>query len=139
MAREYGATGGFFPVDAETIADLKSSGRDTQRVKLVEAYAKAQGLWRTPKAPEPVFTDTLELDLSTVEPSLAGPTRPEGRVSLSNAATEFKEAMTGFYGKKTELDFRAKVESSKFDLRSEERRVGKECVSTCRSRWSPYH
>lgn len=116
MAPEYGATCGFFPVDAETIAYLKASGRDPQRIKLVEAYAKAQGLWRTPKAPEPVFTDTLELDLSTVEPSLAGPTRPEGRVPLSRAATEFKDAMGNFYGKKTALDFRAKVEKSKFDL-----------------------
>ena len=116
MAPEYGATCGFFPVDEETIAYLKASGRDPQRVKLVEAYAKAQGLWRTPKSPEPVFTDTLELDLSTIEPSLAGPTRPEGRVPLSRAAAEFKDAMTNFYGKKTALDFRAKVEGANFDL-----------------------
>ncbi len=116
MAPEYGATCGFFPVDSETIAYLKASGRDPQRVKLVEAYAKAQGLWRAPKSPEPVFTDTLELDLSTVEPSLAGPTRPEGRVALSNAATEFKDAMTNFYGKKTALDFRAKVDGTRFDI-----------------------
>src|SRR3546814_18174675 len=110
MAPEYGATCGFFPVDAETIAYLKSSGRDTQRVKLVEAYAKAQGLWRTPKTPEPVFTDTLELDPSTVEPSLAGPTRPEGRVPLRKAANEFKAALTGFNAKTTHPSFRAQVE-----------------------------
>lgn len=116
MAPEYGATCGFFPVDGETIAYLKASGRDPERVKLVEAYAKAQGFWRGPKAVDPVFTDTLELDLSTVEPSLAGPTRPEGRVPLSRAATEFKDAMGNFYGKKTAVDFRAKVENANFDL-----------------------
>ena len=116
MAPEYGATCGFFPVDAETIAYLKASGRDAARVKLVEAYAKAQGLWRTPKSPEPVFTDTLELDLSTVEPSLAGPTRPEGRVPLSRASAEFKDALSNAYGKKTGSDFRAKVENANFDL-----------------------
>jgi len=116
MAPEYGATCGFFPVDAETIAYLKASGRDPQRVALVEAYAKAQGLWRTSRSADPIFTDTLELDLSTVEPSLAGPTRPEGRVPLSRSATEFKDALTNFYGKKTALDFRAKVEDANFDL-----------------------
>jgi aconitate hydratase len=116
MAPEYGATCGFFPVDEETIAYLKASGRDTDRVKLVEAYAKAQGFWRTAKSPDPIFTDTLDLDLSTVEPSLAGPTRPEGRVPLSRAAAEFKDAMTNFYGKKTAVDFRAKVENANFDL-----------------------
>src|SRR6201999_3777439 len=76
MAPEYGATCGFFPVDAETIRYLTLSARDPSRVKLVEAYAKAQGLWHDESSPEPVFTDTLELDLATVEPSLAGPRRP---------------------------------------------------------------
>src|SRR3546814_14661784 len=120
MAREYGATGGFFPVDAETIADLKSSGRDTQRVKLVEAYAKAQGLWRTPKTPEPVFTDTPELDLSTVEPSLAGPTRPDGRVPRRHAAPAFKAARTGFSVKEHAPDFRPRAQHSKYELEKEE-------------------
>ncbi len=85
MAPEYGATCGFFPVDAETIRYLDLTGRDTARVKLVEAYAKAKGMWRDATTPDPVFTDTLELDLGTVEPSLAGPKRPQDRVALAKA------------------------------------------------------
>ena len=90
MAPEYGATCGFFPIDEETIHYLKFSGRDPERIALVEAYAKAQGLWRFADAPEPVFSDTLTLDLSTVEPSLAGPKRPQDRVLLSELAEQFK-------------------------------------------------
>jgi len=116
MAPEYGATCGFFPVDGETIEYLKATGRDPQRIKLVEAYAKAQGLWRTARSPEPVFTDTLELDLNSVEPSLAGPTRPEGRVPLSRVAADFKELLGTSYGKKTAQDFRVKVDGAKFDI-----------------------
>src|SRR5277367_4895747 len=89
MAPEYGATCGIFPIDAETIRYLKFTGRDPERVALVEAYAKAQGMWResgVADAIEPVFTDTLTLDLGSVEPSLAGPRRPQDRVALSNAA-----------------------------------------------------
>jgi aconitate hydratase len=93
MAPEYGATCGFFPVDAETIRYLKLSGRDPARIALVEAYAKAQGLWHDENSPEPVFTDTLELDLSTVEPSLAGPRRPQDRVGLSGVAKNFATEM----------------------------------------------
>jgi aconitate hydratase len=91
MAPEYGATCGFFPIDEETLAYLRFTGRDSQRIALVEAYAKEQGLWRSSDSPDPEFTDTLELDLSTVEPSLAGPKRPQDRVPLSDAATQFKE------------------------------------------------
>jgi aconitate hydratase len=89
MAPEYGATCGFFPIDAETLRYLRFTGRDEHRVNLVEAYAKEQGMWRDENAPDPVFTDTLELDLGTVEPSLAGPKRPQDRVLLSNMAAEF--------------------------------------------------
>ncbi|MCK6418628.1 MAG: aconitate hydratase AcnA [Alphaproteobacteria bacterium] len=89
MAPEYGATCGFFPIDAETIRYLEFTGRDPQRVKLVEQYAKAQGMWRDSKTPDPVFTDTLELDLGSVEPSLAGPKRPQDRVLLSKASSEY--------------------------------------------------
>jgi aconitate hydratase A / 2-methylisocitrate dehydratase len=89
MAPEYGATCGFFPIDAETIRYLDLTGRDAARVALVEAYAKAQGLWHDEKAPDPVFTDTLELDLGTVEPSLAGPRRPQDRVALGGVAKNF--------------------------------------------------
>jgi len=90
MAPEYGATCGFFPIDQETLNYLQFTGRDADRVALVEAYAKAQGLWREADSPEPLFTDTLELDLGGVEPSLAGPKRPQDRVLLSDAATQFK-------------------------------------------------
>ena len=93
MAPEYGATMGFFPVDAETLKYLRLSGRAEEQVQLVEAYTKAQGIFRTDETPDPVFTDTLELDLSTVEPSLAGPKRPQDRVPLRSAKTMFKEAL----------------------------------------------
>ncbi len=86
MAPEYGATCGFFPIDRETVNYLSFTGRDPHRVKLVEAYAKEQGLWRESGIPDPVFTDTLELDLSTVEPSLAGPKRPQDRLALKDVA-----------------------------------------------------
>ncbi len=89
MAPEYGATCGFFPIDRATIDYLKFSARDGARVKLVEAYAKAQGMWRDDSTPDPVFTDTLELDLAGVEPSLAGPRRPQDRVALAVAAKAF--------------------------------------------------
>ena len=97
MAPEYGATCGIFPVDAETINFLRFTGRDADRVDLVEAYAKAQGMWRDAATPDPVFTDTLELDLATVEPSLAGPKRPQDRVPLSAAASSFARDMTDAY------------------------------------------
>ncbi|MGC2411825.1 MAG: aconitate hydratase AcnA, partial [Stellaceae bacterium] len=90
MSPEYGATCGFFPIDAETIRYLTLTARDPSRVKLVEAYAKAQGLWRDATTPDPIFTDTVELDLGTVEPSLAGPRRPQDRVALSGVASSFK-------------------------------------------------
>ena len=93
MAPEYGATCGFFPIDAETIRFLAFTGRDPHRAKLVEEYAKAQGMWRETSTPDPVFTDTLSLDLATVEPSLAGPKRPQDRVLLSNTAASFKKFM----------------------------------------------
>ena len=89
MAPEYGATCGFFPIDSETLNFLEFSGRDSERVALVEAYAKAQGLWRDDDTPDPIFTDTLELDLATVEPSLAGPKRPQDRVLLAHLAEQF--------------------------------------------------
>ncbi len=93
MAPEYGATCGFFPVDKDTIGYLRATGRDPHRVALAEAYAKAQGLWRDAGALDPVFTDTLELDLATVEPSLAGPRRPQDRVPLARAAEGFADAL----------------------------------------------
>jgi len=97
MAPEYGATCGIFPIDAETIRYLTFTGRDPDRVALVEAYAKAQGMWREPNSPDPVFTDVLELDMGTVEPSLAGPKRPQDRVPLSAVAQGFAKDMTDAY------------------------------------------
>ena len=94
MAPEYGATCGFFPVDAETISYLRFTGREEDQIALVEAYAKAQGLWRSSDTPDPVFTDTLALDLSTVVPSLAGPKRPQDRVLLSEASKAFIGALS---------------------------------------------
>jgi aconitate hydratase 1 len=116
MGPEYGATCGFFPIDAETIKYLTFSGRADERIALVEAYAKAQDMFRTAETPDPVFTDTLELDLSTVVPSLAGPKRPEGRVSLTDAKAGFAAAMESEYKKAAEMDKRVPVEGTNFDI-----------------------
>ncbi|MCQ0987095.1 aconitate hydratase AcnA [Jiella marina] len=98
MAPEYGATCGFFPIDKDTIAYLEATGRDKDRIALVEAYAKAQGMFREDGIADPVFTDTLELDLSTIVPSLAGPKRPQDRVALTDAAKEFVTALDEIKG-----------------------------------------
>ena len=89
MAPEYGATCGFFPIDQVTLRYLSFTGRDEARVKLVEAYARAQGMWRDASSPDPVFTDSLALDLAEVKPSLAGPKRPQDRVLLTDAKKSF--------------------------------------------------
>ncbi|MCS7011641.1 MAG: aconitate hydratase AcnA [Anaerolineales bacterium] len=94
MAPEYGATMGYFPPDAETLRYLRLTGRSEETIALAEAYLHAQGLFRTPDAPEPEFTDTLELDLGTVEPSLAGPKRPQDRVPLTEMKAAFRRALT---------------------------------------------
>jgi aconitate hydratase A / 2-methylisocitrate dehydratase len=94
MAPEYGATCGFFPVDEETLRYLRATGRTAAEVELVERYCKEQGLFRTSASPEPVFTDTLELDLAAVEPSLAGPKRPHDRVALGHMKESFRAALS---------------------------------------------
>ncbi|TRW17272.1 aconitate hydratase AcnA [Glacieibacterium frigidum] len=99
MAPEYGATCGFFPVDQATINYLRLSGRDPHRIELVEAYAKAQGMWRDHTSVDPVFTDTLHLDLGSVQPSLAGPRRPQDRVLLSQADEAFETELASGYKK----------------------------------------
>jgi aconitase A len=96
MAPEYGATMGFFPVDEETLAYLRLSGRDDGQVRLVEAYFRAQGLFRTGDAPEPEFTDVLELDLATVESSIAGPKRPQDRIPVSKAKAAWQTALADY-------------------------------------------
>jgi len=116
MAPEYGATCGFFPIDSETLSYLETSARAPARVALVEAYAKAQGLLRTRTTPDPIFTDKLELELESVEPSMAGPKRPEGRVALSAVGTGFRTALESEYGKAGETLERFPVEEKNFDL-----------------------
>ncbi|MDA0306888.1 MAG: aconitate hydratase AcnA [Proteobacteria bacterium] len=93
MAPEYGATCGYFPIDADTIKYLTLTGRDKDQVALVEAYAKAQGLWRDSNTPDPEFTDTLELDMATVVPAIAGPKRPQDRIALTHSADAFKDTL----------------------------------------------
>ena len=114
MAPEYGATCGFFPVDQRTIDYLELTGRDGERIALVKAYTQAQGLWRDSSSPEPVFTDTLELDMSTIEPSLAGPKRPQDRVLLSEVDDQFNGELETTYKKHN--DPRVAVEGESFDF-----------------------
>ncbi|KTD41257.1 aconitate hydratase AcnA [Legionella parisiensis] len=116
MAPEYGATCGFFPVDKETIRYLELTGRDKHTIALVEAYAKAQGMWYDKDSEDPVFTDTLELDLNTIVPSLAGPKRPQDKVTLNTLPVEFnlflKEA-----GKEQEKNTSFPVKNHDFQMR----------------------
>ena len=103
MAPEYGATMGFFPVDEETLRYLRFSGREGDLVELVEAYAKEQGLFRTDSTPDPVFSDTLELDLADVEPAIAGPRRPQDRINLSDAKTNWRANLPSLAGEGANL------------------------------------
>ena len=116
MAPEYGATCGFFPVDRKTIEYLTITGRTDERIALVEAYAKAQEMWADADTPDPVFTDTLELDLSEVVPSLAGPKRPQDRVLLDDAKQQFTRSLDTEFRKGGELGQRHKVEGANYDL-----------------------
>jgi aconitate hydratase len=135
MAPEYGATCGFFPVDSHTIDYLKLSGRDEHRIKLVEAYAKAQGLWRTDV--DPVFTDTLELDLSSVQPSLAGPKRPQDRVLLKDAAAAFKAELTKGLGVPAgDAGVTAKVEGKNFEITHGDVVIA--AITSCTNTSNPY-
>jgi aconitate hydratase len=114
MAPEYGATCGFFPIDERTVDYLRLTGRDEDQIELVRAYCQAQGLWRDDSSPEPLFTDTLELDMSTIEPSLAGPKRPQDRVLLSELDDGFNEELRDKYNKHD--DPRVPVEGLDHDL-----------------------
>ncbi|RNC96790.1 MAG: aconitate hydratase AcnA [Oricola sp.] len=117
MGPEYGATCGFFPIDSETLNYLTMTGRDADRIALVEAYAKEQGMFRESGSADPVFTDTLELDLGDVVPSMAGPKRPEGRVPLGDVGEKFREAFTAEYKKDAgQIDKRYAVEGEDYDL-----------------------
>ena len=115
MAPEYGATCGFFPISQETINFLTSTGRLAERVALVEAYAKAQGFWRADMK-DPTFTDTLELELSKVEPSIAGPKRPQDRIVLKDAADNFAVCMDKEFNRAAKAHDRTAVEGESFTL-----------------------
>jgi aconitate hydratase len=116
MAPEYGATCGFFPIDTQTVRYLELSGRKGARIELVDAYAKTQGMYRTRATPDPVFTDTLALDLGDVAPSLAGPKRPQDRVLLTGAKEGFAAALANEFKKTGDTGPRHKVEGTNFDL-----------------------
>ncbi len=116
MAPEYGATCGFFPIDTKTIDYMRLTGRDEPTLALVEAYCRAQGLWRTPESADPVYTEALALDLATVQPSLAGPKRPQDKVLLGNARTAFESELAGAYKQAGRMDVRVPVEGRADDL-----------------------
>ena len=115
MAPEYGATCGFFPVDAETLRYLKLTGRDEETIALVEAYSKAQGLWYDKNNDDPIFTDCLSLDLGSIEPSLAGPKRPQDKVTLKTLPLEFDRFLKQS-GKESEKNTAFEVKNSNFEL-----------------------
>ena len=116
MAPEYGATCGFFPVNAETISYLKGTARPAAQVALVEKYAKAQDMYWTPASEVPDFTDVLSLDLATVVPSMAGPKRPQDKVALTESASDFAKVMDNEFKKAEQLGQRYKVENANFDV-----------------------
>src|SRR3546814_4050536 len=116
MAPEYGATCGFFPVDQVTIDYLRLTGRNEERVALVEAYSKAQGMWRDTNSPDPEFTATLELDLSQVRPSVAGPKRPQDRVTLGDIGANF-DLLLETSGRKQQTDTEFAVAGEQFQIK----------------------
>jgi aconitate hydratase len=116
MSPEYGATCGFSPIDDDTIRFLKDTGRPPELVALVEAYAKAQGMFRAKTTPDPMFTDILKLELSLVEPSLAGPKRPQDRVALKEVKAGFFVSMDKEFGKSAEMEKRVPVAGKNYDI-----------------------
>ncbi len=116
MAPEYGATCGFSPIDDDTLTYMKSTGRPAELIALVAAYAKAQGMFRVKTTPDPMFTDVLKLELSSVEPSLAGPKRPQDRVALKDVKMGFAGSMDKEFGKGSEMKKRVAVEGHKYDI-----------------------
>jgi aconitate hydratase len=136
MAPEYGATCGFFPVNGETIAYLKETARPAGQVALVEKYAKAQDMFWTPKSADPVFTDTLSLNLASVVPSMAGPKRPQDRVTLSDASAGFAKVMADEFKKAEQLSQRFSVEGANFDLGHGDVVIA--AITSCTNTSNPY-
>jgi aconitate hydratase len=136
MAPEYGATCGYFPIDAETIRYLRDTGRDPDRIALVEAYARAQGLFRETDTPDPVFSDTLSLDLGTVEPSLAGPKRPQDRVLLADAKPKFVAALESDFKKGEETGKRVAVAGTDYDVGHGDVVIA--AITSCTNTSNPY-
>ncbi len=136
MAPEYGATCGFFPVDKETLAYLEATARKDSRIALVEAYAKAQGLYRKEATPDPEFTATVSLDLGDVVPSIAGPKRPQDRVPLDRAAPAFAEVLEKEYGKGAEAGKRVPVTGKNFDLGHGDVVIA--AITSCTNTSNPY-
>ena len=133
MAPEYGATCGFFPVDGETLRYLRVSGRDEDRIALVEAYAKANGFWRGPDY-DPIYTDTMDLDMSSVEPAISGPKRPQDRINLADAASTFARHMTSEF--KRPLDKQVPVAGQDYTMSSG--KVVIAAITSCTNTSNPY-
>ena len=137
MAPEYGATCGFFPVDELAMKYLRLTGRDEHRIALVEAYARAQGMWRDTATPDPVFTDTLELDLSTVQPSVAGPKRPQDRVLLKDASRAFRAELTKSLGvPANDVDMTVKVTGTNYEITHGDVVIA--AITSCTNTSNPY-
>jgi len=134
MAPEYGATCGYFPIDDETLRYLKVTGRG-KSIELVEAYARKQGLFRTAKSPDPIFTDTLALDLGDVQPSLAGPKRPQDRVPLDQAAAQFVANMDKEFGRHDDGK-RVKAEGTDYDVGHGDIVIA--AITSCTNTSNPY-
>jgi aconitate hydratase len=137
MAPEYGATCGFFPVDQKTLDYFHLTGRDEARIELVKAYLQAQGMFRDATTPDPVFTDLVELDMSTVVPSLAGPKRPQDRVSLTDASTAFKADLTRNQGvTDAAISARLPVAGKNYDLGHGDVVIA--AITSCTNTSNPY-
>jgi aconitate hydratase len=137
MAPEYGATCGFFPVDQKTLDYLHLTGRDEARIELVAAYLRAQGMFRDAGTPDPVFTDQVELDMSTVVPSLAGPKRPQDRVSLKDASGAFKADLVKNQGvAEAAIDARLPVAGKNYDLGHGDVVIA--AITSCTNTSNPY-
>ena len=138
MAPEYGATCGIFPIDDETLEYLRLTGRDAGQIELVEAYARAQGLWREDGAPQARYTDVLELDLGTVEPSLAGPRRPQDRLRLSEVGTRVSGMIDTILKERASATFEPS-EAERFEAEGGHTAVGVENQATATTRRTKVH